>query len=218
MIIIAYTGAPDAVCPITLQRLDELLFPVAFRSAPHQPYECKALVDWLLEREVNPLTNTAVDWAKSPLEAIGPLSCCKATGAVSAYIEKQLNPQRSLLFEVFRDYGWIYFAAVLYAFSAGLTSQMFHTCSVAYGLWHSIRVLKTAEAMIALWSGVWCLLLFFTINTFFADKYNIGKIQLMGVTGKDALLLFVSLEMVYVKFLAHFVDIHAKYIKKLLSA
>lgn len=44
---VVYTGQASELCPITHVPLSELQWPAAFRHAPHQPYECKALVRWL---------------------------------------------------------------------------------------------------------------------------------------------------------------------------
>ncbi len=73
MPVMQYTGTPDAVCPITLTTLSDMHCPVAFRFAPHQPYECEALVKWLQESLTNPMTNLEVSWRQSALEVIGPL-------------------------------------------------------------------------------------------------------------------------------------------------
>ncbi len=43
-------------CPITLRVLDELSLPVAFASAPDQPYEFEALCSWLERNTTNPVT------------------------------------------------------------------------------------------------------------------------------------------------------------------
>jgi len=48
-------------CPITLCPLHELSLPVAFASAPDQPYELEALCTWLDRTSKNPLTGEAVE-------------------------------------------------------------------------------------------------------------------------------------------------------------
>jgi small basic protein len=86
--MIHYTGSGDAICPITLNSFRDIELPVAFLTAPHQPYECEELVRWLMERRVNPMTNLPVHWNHSLLEIIGPLRNCKVDRAiVCAYID-----------------------------------------------------------------------------------------------------------------------------------
>ena len=51
-----YTGAPDAMCPITLDYVHELTRPVAFASDPSQPYELAPLWEWVLASDRHPLT------------------------------------------------------------------------------------------------------------------------------------------------------------------
>jgi hypothetical protein len=51
-----YTGAPDAMCPITLAYVHELTHPVAFASNPAQPYELDPLWEWVLASDRHPLT------------------------------------------------------------------------------------------------------------------------------------------------------------------
>ena len=48
-------------CPITLCDMHELSLPVAFSSAPNQPYELEALCTWLEGSPTNPLTGTAAN-------------------------------------------------------------------------------------------------------------------------------------------------------------
>ena len=64
---IRYTGAMDDRCPITCVPLADLSAPVAFRKAPQKAYECDALLQWLLTKQSNPLTNLKVAWRVSPL-------------------------------------------------------------------------------------------------------------------------------------------------------
>ena len=55
---IAFTGPPDAACPITLSFVHELLHPVAFASNPLQPYELEPLWKWMLASDHrHPLTS-----------------------------------------------------------------------------------------------------------------------------------------------------------------
>jgi hypothetical protein len=51
-----YTGAPNAMCPITLTHLHELTHPVAFASDLSQPYELIPLWEWILLSKRHPLT------------------------------------------------------------------------------------------------------------------------------------------------------------------
>jgi hypothetical protein len=55
----AYTGTPDAVCPITLSHVNELAHPVAFRSNAAQPYELAPLWKWVNASGRHPLTGRA---------------------------------------------------------------------------------------------------------------------------------------------------------------
>ena len=71
---IQYTGSKDDCCPITCLPLTELRYPVSFRCASHQAYECDDLLKWLQAKQTNPLTNLKVTWGSSPLELIGPLA------------------------------------------------------------------------------------------------------------------------------------------------
>jgi hypothetical protein len=73
MPFVHYKGDSDAHCPITYTPLADLELGVAFRSSPTLPYECKALLQWLAVRRVEPLTNLPVQWKRCPLEIIGPL-------------------------------------------------------------------------------------------------------------------------------------------------
>lgn len=63
----------DALCPITHTPLNELELAVAFHGST-VPYECRALVEWLNVRKVNPMTNQRVGWRYNGLEIIGPLN------------------------------------------------------------------------------------------------------------------------------------------------
>lgn len=47
-------------CPITLNSIEEISLPVAFASAPEQPYELTALCTWLERKRVNPLTGEMI--------------------------------------------------------------------------------------------------------------------------------------------------------------
>ena len=107
---VIYTGTPDAVCPITLIALCDMHCPVAFRFAPHQPYECEALVKWLQESLTNPMTNLEISWLRSASEVIGPLGP-RAEFATSM-LESKLPSTAS---KCFKD-GWIlvYFIAMLF--------------------------------------------------------------------------------------------------------
>ena len=104
-----YTGAPDAVCPITLVALPELYCPVAFRFAPHQPYECLALIEWLQESMTNPMTNLEVSWRHSALEIIGPLG--PRSELATSMLETRLP---SILSKSIKDgWIWLYFVTML---------------------------------------------------------------------------------------------------------
>ena len=68
-----YTGDEQSPCAITLAPLRDLKWPVVFRHATHQPYECEALVRWLVGCRTDPLTNLSVSWRGDPMEAIALL-------------------------------------------------------------------------------------------------------------------------------------------------
>ena len=51
-----YTGASDAVCPITLAYVHELAYPVALAPDAAQPYELGPLWKWLRRSDRHPLT------------------------------------------------------------------------------------------------------------------------------------------------------------------
>jgi hypothetical protein len=68
-----YTGDEHTPCAITLAPLCELKWPVVFRHATHQPYECEALVRWLVGCRTDPLTNLSISWRGDPMEAIALL-------------------------------------------------------------------------------------------------------------------------------------------------
>ena len=90
---VRYTGAPDAVCPITFAPLSELHRPVAFHRTPHVAYECSELVKWLSRRSIEPFTNLPVKWKHSPLEVIAPLADhCPNPVEVAMFIESELKP------------------------------------------------------------------------------------------------------------------------------
>jgi len=56
---IQYTGALDAVCPITLALVCDLTHPVVIISSPSQPYELAPLWKWVLSSGRHPLTGEA---------------------------------------------------------------------------------------------------------------------------------------------------------------
>jgi hypothetical protein len=109
--MIQYTDSGNAICPITLNSFRDIELPVAFLTAPHQPYECEELVIWLMERRVNPMTNLAVHWNHSLLEIIGPLRNCKVDRTIiCAYIDSATarcdNSARASARRVF-DWGFV---------------------------------------------------------------------------------------------------------------
>jgi hypothetical protein len=53
---IKYTGAPDAVCPITLSPIHDLIHPAIIISTPTQPYELESLWKWILLSKRHPLS------------------------------------------------------------------------------------------------------------------------------------------------------------------
>ena len=57
--ITAYTGPPDAACPITLSYVHDLAHPVAFSSNTSQPYELAPLSKWMLVSNRHPMTGEA---------------------------------------------------------------------------------------------------------------------------------------------------------------
>ena len=82
---------PDAVCPITLESLEHLKWPVAFRNNPRQPYECEALVKWLLKTRTDPVTRRPVVWRVSALEVIAPLATHPEAAAAAKHIDHVLG-------------------------------------------------------------------------------------------------------------------------------
>ena len=79
-----YTGAPDAVCPITLTYVHELTHPVAFTSDTSQPYELAPLWEWVLASHRQPLTGQVCTVGDIRALQFGDAHCSKArdTGAV----------------------------------------------------------------------------------------------------------------------------------------
>jgi hypothetical protein len=75
-----YTGAPDAMCPITLTYVHELRHPVAFASDPSQPYELAPLWEWVLASHRQPLTGQAC--AVGDIVALDYSSKARDTAAV----------------------------------------------------------------------------------------------------------------------------------------
>jgi hypothetical protein len=126
-----YTGAPDAVCPITLVPLSELNCPVAFSFATHQPYECSALIEWLQESMTNPMTNLQVGWRRSPLEVIGPLG--PRSELAKSMLETGLP---GIWSKSIKDrWIWLYFITMLYAV---YDRQMFSNSSfIGYTVLHT---------------------------------------------------------------------------------
>jgi hypothetical protein len=82
-----YTGPQDAVCPITLTPVDELRWPVALNGNTARPYECEALVDWVLHRPRDPMTNLRMTRiAIRPLEGLVSAS---ESMAAAAYLKRK---------------------------------------------------------------------------------------------------------------------------------
>jgi len=73
--VIVYTGSLDSVCPITHLPVDELDLAVSFSTNPRTAYECRALMDWLRVRAIDPMTNQA-----ARREDVCPLDICKDPG------------------------------------------------------------------------------------------------------------------------------------------
>ena len=70
--------------------MDELEFAVAFRTLLIVPSECRALVEWLKVRRIEPMTNSKIHWQYSSLEIIGPLDpwCRDPSSAVKILREE----------------------------------------------------------------------------------------------------------------------------------
>ena len=87
-----YTGPHDAVCPITLTPVDELRWPVALNGNTAQPYECEALVEWILRRPRDPMTNLRMTRiAIGPLEGLVPAA---ESTAAAVYLKKKFMRPR----------------------------------------------------------------------------------------------------------------------------
>jgi hypothetical protein len=86
-----YTGPQDAVCPITLTPVDELRWPVALNGNTERPYECEALVEWVMRRPRDPMTNLLMTRiAIGPLE--GLVSTAESTAAAAYLKRKFMRP------------------------------------------------------------------------------------------------------------------------------
>jgi small basic protein len=156
-------GVENALCPITLNSFRDIKLPVAFLTAPHQPYECEELVIWLMERRVNPMTNLAVHWNHSLLEIIGPLRNCKVDRAiVCAYIDAATarcdNIARTSERRVF-DWGFVStFCFLLLISLLGYYLRLGVLVQVKVMIWaiaHSIWATKSVEGYIHFMCGIY---------------------------------------------------------------
>lgn len=139
-----YTGAPDAVCPITLVALPELYCPVAFRFAPHQPYECLALIEWLQESMTNPMTNLEVSWRHSALEIIGPLG--PRSELATSMLETRLP---SILSKSIKDgWIWLYFVTMLFCTIIYSGQMLSNSIFIVYTIVHTWLNAKAKGRMI----------------------------------------------------------------------
>lgn len=84
---IPFEGSLETSCPITLAPFSQISCPIAFRNAPHQPYEAAALAEWLSVRKTNPLTNMPCQWENSPFEILVPLLSSYGTSSARRVME-----------------------------------------------------------------------------------------------------------------------------------
>jgi hypothetical protein len=161
-----YTGTRDSICPITLKTLEEIQSPVAFRNASHQPYECDDLMKWLMEKEVNPMTNLPVYWTYSPLEIMAPLSICKNPKFVSAHIEKTLILQPSEIVPSLLLYILMLALATTVWSTDDVCRYWSHICINTIALIHTICSMKKVKGFIVAISGAYVLVTVIVIITF----------------------------------------------------
>jgi len=200
-----YTGAPDAVCPITLITLSEMHSPVAFRFAPHQPYECEALVKWLQESLTNPMTNLEVSWRLSALEVIGPLGP-RAEFATSM-LETKLPSTAS---KCLKDgWIWVYFIMLLYTlYDQQMVSNLIF---IVYTSGHTWVIAKAKGRLIfasgaaVIVTGEHC---FLDIIIIFSDFYIAALISFWILNAIINPFQFSAIVITAVKGIAHSVDLH----------
>ena len=129
--------------------MTELECPVAFRNAPHQPYECSALVAWLYAVQVNPMTNLPVDWHECALEVIGPLMIegrmCRPEFAIS-HIKKTLAchampmPSVANFLILFKDgWFWLYIVTLIMACTKQHPYASWDVVSIVFAIAHSAQ-------------------------------------------------------------------------------
>lgn len=90
--LLEYTGAPDAMCPIALAYVHELAHPVAFASDPSQPYELASLWEWVLASHRHPLTGRVC-----AVGGIMALDCSSRARDTAAELKKAQKTQVILL-------------------------------------------------------------------------------------------------------------------------
>jgi len=188
---IAYTGTSDQVCPITLKSLKDIDLPVAFRSMPHQPYECLALLEWLNEKETNPMTNQEVYWKSNLLDVVAPLHICKDPKLVEKYIKYHTSQNYSL---------WVYFIFAI-PYVVGEWSQV---AVMFLALIHSVFTIKSLEATVVFMSGIYVLLVLY-----------------ITVVVLDSLYLPINLVLsvvFYVKSISQIVDVYSNQIRRALNS
>lgn len=158
-----FGGLDDAICPITLNSFRDIELPVAFLTAPHQPYECEELVRWLMERRVNPMTNLPVHWNHSLLEIIGPLGDCKLDQKtiICAYIDAATSrcdqPSEGCVFDwwFMSSFCFLLLISLLgYYLRLGVLVQV---KVIIWAIGHSFWTTKSVEAYIHLMFGVYIL-------------------------------------------------------------
>ena len=91
--LLEYTGAPDAMCPIALAYVHELAHPVAFASDPSQPYELASLWEWVLASHRHPLTGRVC-----AVGGIMALDCGSRARDTAAELKKAQQKQVGLFY------------------------------------------------------------------------------------------------------------------------
>jgi hypothetical protein len=200
---IEYTGDVEAICPITLNKLSEIDYPVAFADATHQPYDCEALVCWLSEKKANPMTNLPVYWIKSPLEILGPLSMVDnyKKNIIKNYIILNLltpltkhqdpfpNIEKSLMIYFFMLTLTFYIPTTLaYCWS--------HNGIMTCGLLHTVYTIKSLNGLIV---GITTLYALIASTLFLITTLN-QELPIVLVTTS------ISLNVFFIKCACHFAD------------
>ena len=151
-------------CPITLSEICDMEFPVAFHNAPQQPYECAALVEWLSEKQINPMTNLELFWEVTPLECFGPCESCRSPEIVQAFIESTLgtHEKHESMLKYFSNKdraGWLCVYILLVAVSFNIPEEytygfhVAHVFTIIYACAHSAYS-SSAQARLVLQSSV----------------------------------------------------------------